>query len=221
MSQHEIDNIQLKSLIAEMAKVTTEMIQNSIKSLVERDSELAKKTINMDEKVDQLDIDIDAICQRILALYEPKAMDLRFVLTASRIIVDLERVGDYCVDICCDIIRINEIPQIKPYIDLPKMGEESIEMLNDAVNAYFNRDVKSAFDVIKRDDYIDSLHAQILRELLTYLAEDMRKTTGIVSLMQITKSFERIADHATNICELVYFMVEGKIVRHQRIEEGE
>jgi phosphate transport system protein len=217
--QHETDYIKLKSLIAEMAKQGSDMIENVIKSLVERNSDIARAVIADDDKVDEFDIEIDTLCRKIIALYEPKAVDLRFVLTASRIIVDLERIGDYCVDIAREVIKLNEIPQIKPYIDLPKMGEASALMLNDAINAYFNKDTKAAFQVIKNDDIIDGLHSQIIRELLTYIAEDIKKTAGVISLMQITKSIERIADHATNIAELVYFMVEGKVVRHQRLEE--
>jgi phosphate transport system protein len=218
--QHETDYINLKALIAEMAKECETMIHGSIKSLVERDSDLANEIINWDDKVDDLDIKIDALCRKIIAMYEPKAGDLRFVLTAVRIIVDLERIGDYCVDICKEVIRINNVPQIKPYIDLPKMGESSAEMLNDAINAYFNKDITSAAQVIKRDDTIDALHSQIIRELLTYIAEDIKKTSGVISLMQITRCIERIADHAVNISELVYFMVEGKVIRHQKLEDA-
>ncbi|GAB1534841.1 phosphate signaling complex protein PhoU [Geovibrio sp. ADMFC3] len=216
--QHETDYIRLKALIAEMAKECETMIEGSVKSLVERNSDLAREIIAWDDKVDNLDIEVDALCRRIIALYEPKAVDLRFVLTASRIIVDLERIGDYSVDIAKEVLKLNEIPQIKPYIDLPKMGEASAAMLNDAVNAYFNKDTGAAYHVIKRDDIIDGLHSQIIRELLTYIAEDIKKTAGVISLMQITRCIERIADHATNIAELVYFMVEGKIVRHQRLD---
>lgn len=218
--QHETDYISLKTLIAEMAKECETMINGAIKSLVDRNSELAHEIIKWDDKVDELDIEVEALCRRIIALYEPKAVDLRFVLTAVRLIVDLERIGDYCVDICKEVIRLNKVPQIKPYIDLPKMGEASAEMLNDAVNAYFNKDTKAAYQVIKRDDIIDGLHSQIIRELLTYIAEDIKKTSGVVSLMQITRCIERIADHAVNISEMVYFMVEGKIIRHQKLDEA-
>lgn len=218
MSQHESEYIKLKALIAEMAKECETMITGSVKSLVERDSDLSKEIIEWDDKVDMLDVEVDKLCSKILALYEPKAIDLRFVLTAVRIIVDLERIGDYCVDICKEVIRLNKIPKVKPYIDLPKMGEAAVEMLNNAVNAYFNKDTAAAYAVMKRDDYIDDLHSQIIRELLTYIAEDLKKTSGVISLMQITRCIERIADHATNIAELVFFMVEGKVVRHQKLD---
>lgn len=211
--------INIKTGIAKMSQIVVDMVHYNVKALVERDSNLAQKVIDLDEDVDQLDIEIDKQCLEILALYNPKAIDLRSIVTALRLIVDLERIGDHNVDIAKEIIKLNQIPPVKPYIDLPKMAEASAEMVKDAINAYFEKDTEKSLEIIKRDDFIDDLHQQIIRELLTYIAEDIRKTKGAISLMFITRSIERIADHATNLAELVYFMATGKIIRHIHIED--
>jgi len=221
MKKIEMEYLELKKMLAKMSQLSTSMIDDSITSLVDRDSSLAEEVIKRDDEVDAYDTQIDEFCLKALALYEPKAVDLRFITTALRIIVDLERIGDHCVEISKEVIMLNQIPPIKPYIDLPKMAESASSMVKNAVTAYFNKDLKLAFSVIKKDDYIDNLHGQILRELITYLAEDIRKTKGAISLMFITRSLERIADHATNISELVYFMVTGKIIKHTFFDDND
>ena len=211
--------INIKTGIAKMSQLVVEMLHKNVKALVDRDSELAQKVIDMDEEVDKLDVEIDKLCVELLALYNPKAIDLRNIITGLRLIVDLERIGDHNVDIAKEIIRINQIPPIKPYIDLPRMAESAAKMVTDSINSFFEKDVDTAIEIIKADDYIDNLHTQIIRELLTYIAEDIRKTRGVISLMFITRSIERIADHATNLAELVYFMVTGEVIRHKFIDE--
>jgi phosphate transport system protein len=216
-----LDNMiqEIKNQLADMTDHVTTMISDVIVSLVERDNEIAEKVIKMDEYVDQLDNKIEDTCLNALALYEPKAIDLRFIVTTLRIIVDLERIGDYCVDIAEETIKLNQIPPIKPYIDLPKMANYSAEMVKNAINSFFAKDHKVALKVIKDDDYIDNLNNQILRELLTYIIEDFRKTKGCLSLIFISKNLERIADHATNIAEMVYFISKGENIRHKKYPE--
>lgn len=216
--RHEKEYVQLKGMLAEMATMASSMISDSIKSLVDRDTDLANKVIEKDELLDQLDVDIDEHCIKMLALFEPKAVDLRFIITATRIIIDLERVGDHCVSIARESIKLSEQPQLKPYIDLPKMADSAIKMINDSLQAFFDGNTKLAYEVIKRDDSIDKLNDQVIRELLTYTMEDVKKLPVILSLMNISRRLERVADHATNIAEMVYFMVEGKIIRHTYIE---
>jgi phosphate transport system protein len=216
---YEDEYVELKSLIAKMTSISSSMITDSLKALVERNSDLAQKIIKTDDIVDNLDIKIDEHCMKMLALLEPKASDLRYILTASKIMMDLERVGDYSVDICRNVIEINKVPQVKPYIDLPKMAELASNMLKDSIASFFNKDLKLAKQVIISDDVIDNLNHQIIRELFTYIAEDMRKTKAVISLIQISSALERIADHATNIAELVFYIVEGKIIRHKSYEE--
>lgn len=218
MKYHENEYLELKTLLADMSQQVSDMIEKSIKALVTHNTMLAKEVIEKDDEIDHLDIQIDELCMKILALYEPKAIDLRNILTISRIIVDLERIGDYCVNISKEVLRINGVPQIKPYVDLPLMAKSAKAMLKDAVDAYFNENSILAIEVIKRDDVIDELHGKIIQELFDCVLSDSDKTRGAILLMFITRSIERIADHATNIAELVYFMVTGKIIRHTKIE---
>lgn len=201
-----------------MGNTVSQMVTESVQSLTERDDEQAKAIIKRDDLVDRLDIEIDEQCLKVFALYEPKAIDLRFIVAASRIIVDLERIGDHCVDICKEVLKLNKVPQIKPYMDLPRMGELASKMVFDSVNAYLEKDSEAALEIIRRDDTIDHLNNQILRELVTYLVEDVSKTQAIFSLMLVAKGLERIADYATNIAENVYFMVSGNIIRHTHVE---
>jgi phosphate transport system protein len=206
--------IEVKRKIAEMSELAREMVDSSIKALIDGDIALAEKIIEKDTIMDRLDVETDELCFKILALYEPKAIDLRYIITAFRILSDLERVGDHCTNICEEVILLSQMPRVKPYIDIPRMAEYAGGMIVDAVEAYFNRDTALARDVIARDDFVDDLNGQVIRELITYLAEDIKKTKAALSLIFISNNLERIADHATNIAELVHFMVSGKIVRH-------
>lgn len=212
---------ELKPMLAEMAQTCTDMLELSIKSLLERDNVLCEQVFKLDQKVNKLDIEIDKQCIKLLALFEPKAIDLRYVLTAARIITDLERIGDHCVEICKNVMVVNEYPQIKPYVDIPNMGTASAKMIHDAMNSFFKKDTSLAIEVIKSDDYVDDTNKQIIRELFTYFIEDIRKTQAIVALIRIAESLERVADHATNIAEMAYYMVEAKIIRHKSLKEIE
>lgn len=219
MKKMESEILELKALLADMGNKSIEMLEKAIESLVEADTPLAEQVIKMDDIVDDMDLKIDEMCLRILALYEPKAIDLRYITTALRIVVDLERIGDHCVNIAKEIKNINQYPPLKPYIDIPNMARITNEMIHSSLDAFFKRDIKLAVATIKHDDVIDSLHKQVLRELLTYIVEDFRKTSVAISLMFIVRSIERIADHCTNICEMVYFMDTGKNIKHKDINE--
>ncbi len=221
MRHQETEYTELRSQIAEMGNAVSRMVNESVQSLVERKDDLAKDVILRDDRVDHLDIAIDEHCLKIFALYEPKAIDLRFIIAATRIIVDLERIGDHCVDICKEVLKLNKVPPVKPYIDLPRMGEIAAKMVVDSVNCYLERDAEGALELIRRDDEVDHLNNQILRELVTYLVEDFRKNQAIFSLMLVAKGLERIADYTTNIAENVYFMVSGTIIRHTPLKETE
>lgn len=219
MNYDDVKYKELRGLIVDMCSSATDMVVNSIKALVERDDEIAKQVIVSDKHVNQLDVAIDILCQQILALYEPKAMDLRYILSISRIITDLERIGDHSVAVSREAIKLNKVPQFKPYIDIPRMAEHAVAMVKDAVEAYFEKDIEKAKDIIKRDDFINDLQSQIIRELMTYVSDDRLKVDSVVWLMFVARRLERIADHAKNIAELVPFIVTGKITRHQKIEE--
>ena len=214
MKKVEQEYIQLKTMLASMCQISTSMLQDATKALVTRDSVLADSVIARDDEVDAFDTSIDEHCLKMLALYEPKAVDLRFVVTALRIIVDLERVGDHCTSIAKEVKKLNRSAPIKPYIDLPKMADAAILMIQDAITAYFNKDIEAALEIIQRDDVVDKLDDKITEELLGHMNTDLNHTREIISLMFITRSIERIADYATNIAEMIYFMVTGKIIKH-------
>jgi phosphate transport system protein len=215
MKKVDQEYIQLKTMLASMCQITTAMLEDASRALVTRDSALADSVIARDDEVDALDTRIDEHCLKMLALYEPKAVDLRFVVTALRIIVDLERVGDHCTSIAKEVKKLNQSPPVKPYIDLPKMVDAAILMIQDAITAYFQKDKETALEIIRRDDLIDRFDEQITEELLGYMNSDLTTTRNIISLMFITRSIERIADYATNIAEMIYFMATGEIIRHR------
>lgn len=204
----------LKEKILRMGALVEEQIRNSIKSLVERDSDLARQVISNDHRVNAMDVEIDDDCLRLIALHQPMAKDLRFITTAMKISTELERMSDLAENIAERAIELNEEPQLKPYIDIPRMAEHAQGMVKETLDAFVNRDSTLARKVCADDDFIDNLTHQIFRELLTYMIEDPHTITRAVRITFIAKYLERIADHATNIAELVVYLVEGKIIRH-------
>jgi phosphate transport system protein len=160
-------------------------------------------------------VEIDEECIRLIALRQPKAGDLRFITTAMKITTDLERMGDLAEDICERAVELNEEPQLKPYIDIPRMAEIAQGMLIDVLDAFVRKKETSiAYDIIKRDDAVDNLTVQIFNELLFFMIQDPKTASRAVKITYIAKYLERIADHATNIAEMVVYMIEGKMIRH-------
>ncbi len=191
-----------------------EMISNSAKALVERDGDLAEKMMDFDDEIDALEVSTDELCLRILAKRQPVASDLRFITIAMKMVTDLERMGDLGVNICERVIELNNEPPLKPYVDLPKMAEVVQAMVRDALDAFVSRDAERARAVIERDRTVDAYYAQIFRELLTYMMEEPRNIFRATRVQSIAKYLERIGDHATNLAEMVVFMVQGKDIRH-------
>lgn len=204
----------LKERILKMGFLVEAAIRDSIKALVERDSGLAGEVIKRDHQINALDVEIDEECIRLIAIRQPKAGDLRFITTAMKITTDLERMGDLAVDISERATELNEEPPLKPYIDIPRMAEISQGMLIDVLNAFMGKDSAIAYDVIRRDDEVDNLNLQIFHELLFFMIQDPKVVSRAVKITYISKYLERIADHATNIAEMVVFMAEGKMIRH-------
>ena len=204
----------LKEKLLMLGALVESQVEKSIRSLVERDDELARSVINADHGVNRLEVEVDEECVRLLALRQPEAGDLRFVTTAMKIVTDLERVGDLAVDISERALELNEEPQLKPYIDIPRMAKAASQMLRDALDAFVNRDAALAEKVLPADDFVDDLNRQIFRELLTYMIEDPHTISRAIRISYISKYLERIADHATNIAEMVIYLVRGKIIRH-------
>jgi phosphate transport system protein len=210
---HEALN-QVKQKTLRMGSLVEDMVERAVTSLVDRDSHLAEETIAFDTKVDYLEVEIDGDCLRLLALHQPAAGDLRFITTAMKIIADLERMADQAVNISQRAIELNEEPQLKPYIDIPIMSQLSQKMLRDSLDAFVRKDVGLARQVIETDDKVDALKNQVFRELLTFMMEDPRTIPRAIRLILVSRYLERIADHATNIAEMVVFLVEAKNIRH-------
>ncbi|HAM50841.1 MAG TPA: phosphate transport system regulatory protein PhoU [Nitrospiraceae bacterium] len=204
----------LKELVLKMGAMVENAIKDSIRSLVERDSQLARKVIEKDHQVNALDVQIDEESIRLIALRQPKASDLRFITTAMKITTDLERMGDMAVNIAERALELNEEPILKPYIDIPRMSQIGQSMTRDALDAFVRGDKKLAMDVIMRDDEVDDLKHQVLNELLFFMVQDPSTASRAMKISFLAQYLERIGDHATNIAEMVIYLVEGKIIRH-------
>jgi phosphate transport system protein len=204
----------LKERVLRIGSLVETAIHDSVRSLVERNSDLAQKVIEKDHKINALDVEIDEECIRLIALRQPKARDLRFITTAMKITTDLERIGDLAENIAERAIELNDEPQLKPYIDIPRMAEITEEMVRDSLDAFVRGCSKIPYEVIKRDDEVDNLNAQVFNELLFFMIQDPNTASRAIKISYVSKYLERIADHATNIAEMVIYMCEGKIVRH-------
>ncbi len=209
----------LKEKILKMGLLVEKAISDSIKSLVERDNALANEVIMKDHEINALDVEIDEECIRLIAIRQPKAKDLRLITTAMKITTDLERMGDMAVDICERALELNEEPPLKPYIVIPRMAEISQGMLIDILDAFVKKDIALAYDVISRDDEVDDLTVQNFKNLLIFMIHDPKTVSRAVKITYIAKYIERIADHATNIAEMVVYMVEGKMIRHTKVTQ--
>jgi phosphate transport system protein len=200
--------------ILRMGGLVEQQISEAMKALVERDSELARRIIANDKVINALDVEIDENCIRVLALQQPTAGDLRFVTTAMKLSTELERMSDLAENIAERAIELNEEPQLKPYIDLPRMANWTQRMVRESLDAFVRHDAALARKVCADDDFVDDLTEQLFRELLSFMIEEPKTITRAIRLTFIGKYIERIADHATNMAELVVYMVEGKIIRH-------
>ena len=212
---------ELKENLLRMSALVEEALRNSVQSLVKRDSDLARKTFEFEDRINKMEIALDDMCLKLLALRQPMAADLRFITSAMKITTDLERMGDQAVNISERAISLNQEPQIKPYIDIPRMAEIAQSMVKDVLDAFVNRDPKLARSVCARDDVVDGLNDQVVRELLTYMVSDSKTITRSVHLMIVARCLERIADHATNIAEDVIFMVDALVIKHHADEKKE
>jgi len=217
--EHDLSD--LKDRVLRMGSLVEDAIRKSIKALVERDRELALAVIDGDAVVNTHDVEIEEECIRLLAIWQPTGSNLRFITTAIKIITDLERMGDLAVDICERTIELLEEPQLKPYIDIPRMAEASQKMLKDSLDAFVEKDADLAVKVCAADDFVDNLNQQIFNELLVYMLQDPKNIARAVRLTYVAKYLERVGDHATNIAEMVVYMVKGKVIRHMACEVRE
>jgi phosphate transport system protein len=215
MQRHFHEELEaLKQTLLAMGGLVEDQIRRVMRALTERDEAIAQEVIDRDRQVNAYDVEVDETCVNLLALHQPAAGDLRFITTAMKIVTDLERIGDQAVNIAQRALELNREPQLKPYIDLPRMAERAQAMVKDSLDAFVSRDTDLARRVCGADSEVDALKEQIFRELLTFMMADPRAIPRAIRLVLISRFLERVADHATNIAEMVIYMVEGKMVRH-------
>ena len=204
----------LQGRLLEMGGLAEERVRAAIQGLVTREPALFEKVLLGDEPINQLHIEVDNRCFRLLALHQPMATDLRAIVAAVKINTDLERVGDLAVNIAEAGTRYIAHPPVKKLIDIPQMGDIAQAMLRDALDAFVKRDTRLAHQVLNEDDRLDSLKTQVFRDLLTYMLKDQSTVEPALDLILVSRHLERIGDHATNIAEDVIFMVSALDVRH-------
>jgi phosphate transport system protein len=210
--QEELDD--LKTTLTEMAGLAEESVRGAVKALLERDVEAAKKVIERDERIDEIEVEIDERSVRLLALQQPMAKDLRLITMAMKVSNDLERVGDHAVNIAETVHWLVEGPVFPVVPEIEEMVRLTTAMLKDALDAFIRSDAELARQILKRDDRVDELHENTFRILLTHMMEDPRKISAGMDLLLVSGNVERIADLATNVSEDVIYMVEGSIVKH-------
>ncbi len=216
ISEHFTEELAgIRERVLRMGGLVEQMTRRVVQSLVQRNADLLPEVVTMETKVNQLHIDIDEACLEIIARRQPAAGDLRFIAAAMKINTDMERIGDQAINIheCAETLLT--VPPLKPLIDIPRMAEIAQEMLKDSLDAFVNGDDELAYRTILRDDDVDQLKDQVFRELLTYMMADPSTIPRAMDLILVSRHLERIADHATNICEDVIFMAKGKDVRHK------
>jgi len=219
MERHFVRDLEeLKERLLWMGSLAERAVHQATHAVLDADETLAQRVLSEEEAINELQMEIDERVVQLLALHQLMAADLRFVLAVSRINVDVERIGDQAVNIAQSAQRILRHPQVKPYVDLPRMTELAEEMVRDSLNAVVRRDVDLAKSVLVRDDQVDQLRDQIFRELLTYMMGDSSVVFPAFELILVAKNLERIGDHATNIAEDVIYIVACQDVRHHALD---
>lgn len=213
MTLYSAEMDRLKQSLLAMASHAESAVARAIRALVDRDDALARTVIEEDSVLDQFEIEIDDIAIHLLAK-APLATDLRMTTVAMKVSQNLERVGDAAVTIARRAIDLGAEPQLKPYVDIPRMAAMSLEMLRDAITAFINREPVRARAVVPRDADVDNLNRQLHRELASFMVERPATISRCLHLMVISKSLERVADHATNVAEEVVYLYEAVDIRH-------
>jgi len=204
----------LRTSVLEMGGLVEDQIAQAVRALVDRNEALARATIERDHTVNRLDVEIDDLSIKLLALHQPAARDLRLITTALKITTDLERIGDMAEHIAERAVELSAELPIKPLIDIPRMADLARDMLHRSLDAFVREDTDLALAVCTSDDAIDHLHDQVVRELLSFMVEDPKVISRAMRLLFVSKYLERVGDHATNIAEMVIFMVKGRSIRH-------
>lgn len=213
--------IELKRSLMESSSLVENMVDKAIKGLLEKDMALLAEVIEQDEpKANTAEINLDEMCTTLIAQFEPKAKDLRTILMVSRMNNDLERMGDHAVNISHAAQFLIERPPVKPLLDIPRMAQVTVQMLKDAVNAFIDENPGLAKAVCERDQVVDDLRNQVLRELITYMTADPTTIERSMALIRVASNLERVADLSTNMCEDIIFMVAGRVIKHHKEEGG-
>lgn len=214
--EYENELKRLRERLLKMAGRVEEMIADSVKALVERDVDLARRTIDADHLVNRAEVETDELCLQILARRQPVASDLRFLTLSLKMVTDLERIGDLAVNICERAIDLAQDAPLKPWVDVPLMASIAQGMVRDAIDAFIAGDADRAQSVIERDSSLDELYIRVFRELLASMISDPSKVERGIHAQSVAKWLERMGDHATNLAEQVVFMVKGKDIRHTK-----
>ncbi len=210
VKSYDEDLRRLNKTIAEMGGLAETQLADAVDALVGRDSDSAAGVIESDQRIDQLEREVDASVVRLLALRQPMASDLRLIVAALKIASDIERIGDYAANVAKRSIALNQMPLARPMNSLPRMGRQVQQMIKDVLDAFVDKDAAKAEAVWNRDEEVDDTYNSLFRELLTYMMEDPRNISACTHLLFIAKNIERIGDHTTNIAETIHFMVHGK-----------
>ena len=217
----EQDLRQVRERLLAMGGKVEALIAGCMRSLTDRDSKLAEEVKRSDAEVNRMELEIDELCRKILALRQPAASDLRLITTALKIVTDLERIGDLAVNIAERALDLNQAAPLtpKPYVDLPRLAELAQTQVKNALDAFVSADTAKAEEVLKGDDNLDNLYFRIFNELLAFMMEDSKTIRRATALMFVAKHLERIGDHAMNVAEMVVYMVRGTDIRHPRSRE--
>ena len=204
-----------------MGEKSMEQVRRALQALVDRDISLADQVIAADDEIDKLEVGIDDYAIRYMNLRAPIATELRLVIVGMKASHDLERVGDEATNIARRAVKLSAEPPLKPYVDIPRMAEIAVEMLRDSLDCFLNGDAQKALAVVQRDNEVDAINKQLYRELSSYMIENPETISRALELMFISKSIERIADHATNIAEEMVFLMQAKDIRHsEELKKG-
>jgi phosphate transport system protein len=217
---YERELIELRDRLLEMGGLVETAIASSVRAVTERDVGLAEQVKAKDREINRMEVDVDGACRRILALRQPAASDLRFITTALKIVTDLERMGDLAVNVAERALELAQTPAqspaLSPMHDLAKLADLSEAQLKGALDAFVTRDVEKAEAVLHGDELLDALYLKIFNALLAIMMEDSRNIRRATSIMFAAKYLERFGDHATNLAEMVVYMVRGTDIRHPR-----
>ncbi len=217
--EHELES--LKTTLIKMGSVAEEAVGSAIRALLNRDHDLAQKVIDADERINSLELEIDNAILDLLALQQPVASDLRFILASQKINNDLERIGDHAVNIAESVQALKQFPNVRPVEEIPRMAEITRTMLKEVLDSFIQPDPQTALAVLKRDDEIDELNRGVARKVIDLVRKEPQIIEGALALVRVSRNLERVADLATNIAEEVLFYTQARVVKHHAEERGD